>query len=272
MENNVKRIQLIQDRIEEIRKQHLKLTQKEFADRIGCTLNVYKNNVNHSKTPMNIETSGFLNKISYNTGISLAYLHLETDEMYERIPGSPDTPIAFDLHHQKVTELSKHLSTMDNDELLNALLFLLCKLPYEYSSTYKAMIISTYKAASQLSFQINPDLLNDASFKIITNNLRTRNMWAFKQSLMECEADEHLSKKRFRSALQTYIESLLISANDYNEIDRTLPIRHITFSLPEERQIGEKIYHLLNHWPQYKEKNLADYEEEVISAVLNHFS
>ncbi len=269
---DINKIRRIQDRIENIRKKHFKQTQEEFANRIGVTLNVYKNNVNHSKLPLHIENSDFLYKVSESTGISLSYLKLQTEDMYERVIGTPFVPIDFSKRKEKEAKIINYIYDTNNNELVNALHFLLLELPPQYANSYKEMILSTYHITSQLSFLKEPNLLNDYTFKKITDNLTSHyNMWVFKQHLLESEADEHLQKKRRHAALQKYIEALLILPEDYNKIDTSTPVRSLHFESENEIRICTKIYMLIKSWSQYKNNKFKKYELEIIEQISIYF-
>lgn len=263
-------IKIIKSRIESVRN-YYKLTQEEFALQIGCSVDQYKNNVLPSRTPKKRSIFTILHLINEATGVTMSYLLGNTETMHSSDSQTHESPINFEIRKKLEIELFRFLSQSNNGELVDALHFLLVNMPLQYSESYKGMITATYRAAKQLSFLSEPSLLNNSSYKLITDNLDHHDMYGFKKQLLETQGDELLSQNRKRDALKKYIESLLVSTLDYNEIDTSLPVRNITFFFSSDKRTGEKIFSLINEWPNYKNKMLADYEIEVIEIVNEYF-
>lgn len=261
----------IRKRIESVR-EHFNLTQEEFASQIGCSVDQYKNNVLPSRNPKSKSILTLLHLINESTGVTMSYLLGKTDIMYATIPQTHESPINFRIHKERVRELYQYLLQSNNEDLVDALHFLLVNMPLQYSESYKNMIVTTFRAAKQLSFLKEPELLNNSSFKMITDNIERHDMYGFKKQLLETQGDELLSQNRKRDALKKYIDSLLVSIEDYNKINTSCPVCNINFYFPADRRVGKKIYTLITEWPNYKSKKLCDYETDVINIVDNFFT
>ena len=200
----MEKIKLTKQTIERIKKMQKEknLLNKEVAASVNITEYKYKN-IRDGKNK-NIELK-LLHDLAYVFDCTQDYLTCESNSpSYDKDGRNITSPIDFDISNQKLTDVYQYLKT--DYKTLDSLHLILFRMPTFIRNDILAFLNTLCKNVPIAMLIDRKDELSKEKLNFILDNLTSDNPEYTKMTIKLTEADNHLSKKRNRKALNTYLE------------------------------------------------------------------
>lgn len=189
------------ERIKKMQKEK-NLTNKEVAGSVNISLDKYKN-IRSGKNDT-IENK-LLHDLASVFGCTRDYLACESDiKTYDKEGRNITFPITFDDFNPKLDDISKYLRT--DYQTLNSIHLILCRIPASIRNDILKSLNALCKKIPITMLIDRKDELSKEKLAFVLDNLTADNPEYTKMTIKLTEADIHLSKKRNRKALNTYLE------------------------------------------------------------------
>lgn len=198
------RINVTETMIERIQKMQKEknLINKEVANAVNISEYKYKN-IRNGKN-LTIEDK-LLHDLASVFGCTRDYLACESNiKTYDKEGRDITYPINFDIANQKLTDVYKYLKA--DYETLNSIHLILCRMPAFIRNDILTSLNALCKNVPIAMLMDRKDELSKEKLAFILDNLTSDNPEYTKMTIKLTEADIHLSKKRNRKALNTYLE------------------------------------------------------------------
>ena len=198
------RINVTETMIERIQKMQKEknLINKEVANAVNISEYKYKN-IRNGKY-LTLEDK-LLHDLASVFGCTRDYLACESNiKTYDKEGRDITYPINFDIANQKLTDVYKYLKA--DYETLNSIHLILCRMPAFIRNDILTSLNALCKNVPIAMLMDRKDELSKEKLAFILDNLTSDNPEYTKMTIKLTEADIHLSKKRNRKALNTYLE------------------------------------------------------------------
>ena len=237
------------ERIQEMQKEK-NLINKEVADAINISKTKY-DNIKYGRN--NTVENKILHDLASVFGCTRDYLAGESNvKTYDKEGRDITYPINFDIANQKLADVYKYLKA--DYETLNSIHLILCRLPAFIRNNILTSLNALCKNVPVAMLMDRKDELSKEKLAFILDNLTSDNPEYTKMTIKLTEADLHLSKKRNRKALNTYLE-IIYHASIYS---RKVVIKAI-----------DNVKLLQDGWSSFPNelKPLSNYYEKISSSL-----